>query len=139
MAQVYLLDSGLMLAQGESAAHYQNLAQNPDWDPTKHGIADTGQTFDVNWVPKRQVWFYVPARAKFYQSERRKHALLAAAEDLLGQTRWEEIQDALEEQGPLHEYLADLDLKTLKRKARRARDKGLITTAELQSLADLLP
>lgn len=139
MAQIYLLDSGLMLHQGESAEHYQDLDKNPDWDATKHGIADTGQTFDINWVPKRQVWFYVPARGKFYESKRRRHALLVAAEEILGQTRWEEIQDALEEQGPLHEYLADLDLRTLKRKAQRARQKGLITAAELQSLAELLP
>lgn len=139
MAQLIFKDSGIMLHQGKTAAQYADTLETPDYDPAVHQIVDTGQIFNVNWVPDREVWFYFSGPDKFYQSTRRKHALLAAAEELIGPTRWEEIQDALEEQGPIMEYLASLDLATLKRKVLRAQSKGLITAGEVTLLQGLLP
>lgn len=139
MAQLIFKDSGLLLREGDIASNYQDLELYPEYDPAVHQIVKTGQTFHIKRVPWRQVWFYISSMNKFFQSRRRRHALLVAAEEIIGATRWEEIQDALEEQGPIHEYLADLDLQTLKRKVQRARSKDLITADELSALAGLLP
>ena len=136
---VIVIPAGCAFHEGDIASNYQDLELYPEYDPAFHDIVETGQNFHIKRVPWRQVWFYISSMNKFFQSRRRRHAILVAAEEIIGATRWEEIQDALEEQGPLHEYLADLDLQTLKRKVQRARQKDLITAGELSALSGLLP
>lgn len=149
MAQLIFKDSGLLLDEGDTAENYADTDKHPEYDPNFHDIVDTGQTFQTfvmtpgqpttGRVPDRETWFYVNGVGKFYLNQRRRHAILSAAAELIGEARWEEIQDALEEQGPIHEYFADLDLQTVKRKVIRAREKGLITQAEILQLRSLLP
>jgi len=77
---------------------------------------------------------------KFYLNTRRRHSILQAAKELIDDdARWEQIQDALEEQGAISEYFAELDLQSVKRKVIRAREMGRITAEEVATLRSLLP
>jgi hypothetical protein len=135
MAERYFLDSGLIIEAGKST---EELQASPDFDEGTQSVADTGEPALSEGIPEGETWFYITG-AGCYQTSLKRHAYLRAMQDVIGEPRWQEIEDALEEQGPLKEYLANLDFPKLKRKAQRARDKGLITQAELTALSALLP
>ncbi len=143
MAQKIFIDSGMMLDEGRTPAEYMAQA---DWNPAIMQIVDTGQVFDqldmgppaTGRVPQNQKWFYFPSLNQFFQSTDKKHAIIAAAETLFTAERWEEIMDYIDEQGGFQRQLARMDLKTARRKIQRARAKGLITTDEVQALAELV-
>ncbi len=144
MAQKVFIDSGLMLEEGRTPAQFM---ADPDWDPAIMQIVDTGQVFDqldmgdgpsTGWVPEIQKWFYFPSLDQFVLGTGKKHAIIAAAETLFTAERWEQILDYIEEQGGFRTVLNRLDLSTARRKFQKARTKGLITTAELQSLGTLV-
>lgn len=144
MAQKIFVDSGLMLEEGRTPAQFM---AEPDWDPAIMQIVDTGQEFDqldmgdgasTGWVPEIQKWFFFPALDMFFISTNKKHAIIAAAETLFTAERWEQILDYIEEQGGFQTLLHRLDLNTARRKFQRARTKGLITNAEMQSLGTLV-
>jgi len=150
MAQLIFKDSGLLLDEGDTASNYADTDKHPEYDPAVHEIVDTGQTFDpfvmnpgqptTGRVPERQTWFYIAAMNKFYLNTRRRHSILQAAKELIDDdARWEQIQDALEEQGAISEYFAELDLQSVKRKVIRAREMGRITAEEVATLRSLLP
>lgn len=131
MAQLYFKDSGLLLQEGNDAAHYQG---QDDYDAVVHGIADTGQAFHINWVPKRQVWFYIKDLDVFYESKEGIHAFWAAAADEFTPSRWAEIEDILEESGSVKKALNDLKHAKVVDKATKQFDRGLITNQELNAL-----
>jgi hypothetical protein len=132
MAQLYNNDTGLMVDQGKTAAEYG------DWpDIAEQTIVDVVQTFPADW--KAYAWFFVPTANKFYHTTIDRHALWRAAKEIIGPTRWEEIEDALDEQGPINEYFKTLDFPKIKRKVLRAQEKGLITAGEVSQLQSLLP
>lgn len=131
MAQLYFKDSGLLLQEGEDSAVYMAL---DDYDPAVHGIADTGQTWHINWVPKRQVWFYVKDLDLFYESKGGIHAFWAAAADEFTPARWAEIEDILEESGSVKKALNELKHSKIVDKATKQHDRGLITPQELNAL-----
>lgn len=131
MAQLYFKDSGLMLQEGHDAAYYQG---QDDYDASVHGIADTGQSFHINWVPKRQVWFYIKDLDLFYESKDQTHAFWAAAADEFTPARWAEIEDILEESGSVKKALNDLKHSKIVDKATKQHDRGLITNQELNAL-----
>lgn len=143
MAQKILTDSGLLIDEGKTAAEYTSA---PDWDPAVYQIVDTGQTFDPfvtdpvtsGRVPNRQTWFYLPSLNKFFQSTRKVHAIIAAAKSLFTVARWSEIEDIIEDQGPVRAFLDSLDLGKIRRKISRARAAGLITQAEVDALQALV-
>lgn len=145
MAQLIFKDSGLLLAEGQTQGEFE---ADPGYDSNFHQVVDTGQEFEtfvmepgeptVGWVPTVQKWFYFPTLNLFVQSSRKKHAILAAAETLFSPSRWDEILNYIDEQGGFRTMLHDLDLSTARRKIQRARDKGLITAAEVQALAELV-
>lgn len=143
MAQKVFVDSGMMLDEGKTP--FQFMAE-PDWDPAIMQIVDTGQVFDqldmgppaTGWTPEIQKWFYFPSLNLFFLSVGKKHAIIAAAETLFTVSRWEEILNYIDEQGGFQELLHRLDLTMARRKIQRAWSKGLITTIELQALADLV-
>lgn len=136
MAEMYHLDSGLVALAGMTI---QELTVYPGYENEIYGLIDTGVPELASGVPLGETWFYISGANTCYKSTNKKHAYWRAMRDILGESRWEEVCDALEEQGPLKEYLAALDFPTLKRKAQRAKDKGLITQTELTNLAALLP
>lgn len=143
MAQKIFVDSGLMIDEGKTPAQFM---AEPDWDPAIMQIVDTGQVFDqldmgppaTGRVPEGQKWFYFPSLDQFVISTSKKHAILAAAETLFSASRWEEILDYIDEQGAFRSMLNRLDLTTARRKIQRAKNKGLITTAEVQALSALV-
>lgn len=143
MSQKIFNDTGLLIDDGYSAEEYQ---ERPDWDPNLMSIVDTGQTFKEfslnpvasGRVPDRQVWFYFPTLNLFFQSTRKTHAIIAAAKTLFASERWSEIEDILEEHGPIYEFLARLDLQKVRHKIARARSLGLITDTEVQQLSNLV-
>ena len=135
MAQLINSDTGILVEEGKTEAEF--LAWE-GYDPTHNEVVDTGQTFELNRVPKRQIWFYFPSLNIFVQSTRHQHAILTAAKSLFTETRWDEIEDILEEHGAINEILNRLDLRKMRRKIQRARQKGLITAAEVSALSDLV-
>lgn len=133
--ELYFKDSGLLVAEGESQ---EQLEARPEYDPTVHGISDTGQTWHPARVPRREVWFYIKSENKYYLSTRTKHSIVSAAEEKIGAARWAEIEDEIEDVCPLGELLAVRDLVKFKRKVERAFDKGNITFAEVLSIKALV-
>lgn len=129
MAQKIFLDTSLLIEDGRTQAEYE---ADPDWDPAIFGIVDTFQVFDLDTV-----YFYFPTLNLFYKSTETIHAVYRAAETLFTQSRWEEISDLLDE-FDIWRMLNTFDLAVAKRKIIRARDRGFITVAEVQSLAALV-
>lgn len=121
-----------MVHQGETQTTYEGWP-----DVAQQTIVDTAQTFPADW--KKYAWFFVATANKFYHTTGDKHALWRAAKEIIGAVRWEEIQDALDEQGPINEYFKHLDFPRIKRKVLRAEAKGLITSGELSQIQGLLP
>jgi hypothetical protein len=149
MAQKILKDSGLLIDEGRSQSSFES---DVDWDPAFYEVVDTGQVFEPLDVPpegpptgpatgrspKRQTWFYLPSRNLFFENTRRSHAIFAAAKSIFTPERWDEIEDALDEYGPIRDLLNRMDMTRLRRKVQKARAAGLITVAEAQALADLV-
>lgn len=134
MAQIYYTDSKLMVHQGEIQSTYENW---PDYDVLKHTITDIIQVFPDDWMD--HAWFYIGPQTRFVRREDPdEHPLLAAAKAEFTPERWIEIRDAIDEQGNISKYLDTLNIAKAKRKAQRARDLGLITTAELQQLSQIV-
>lgn len=133
MAQIYLNDSKVMQHQGETQATYEAW---PDYSVGTHTIVDIPQTFPADWF--EYAWFWIPGLSQFVKRDNGQHPYLVALQSLFTAQRWEEILDALDEQGNISRYFDNLNLPKAKRKAIRARDKGLITTAELQALSQLI-
>ncbi len=124
MAQLIFRDSGMLVDIGDQFA---------DFDPEFHQIVDTGQTFHEFRVPKRQMWFYCPAKDWFYLSTRQKHGLVDAIKSQFETDRSEEIEDILEEHG-IEDLLNRLDIIKLRRKLQKARGLGQITVEEGQKI-----
>ena len=150
MAEVHHNDSKMMFHRTRSQSEYENWQF---YNPEKMTITHSSQTDFVggpddpsdpqyeqypDW--KRHSWFWIQSLSKYVKrdDDTDTHALLVAAKSLFTPERWEEIKDALEERGSLSRYLDRLDLQTVKRKAQKARDLGIITTAELQALSGIL-
>lgn len=129
MAQKILTDTGLLLAWGKTQAEFE--AQR-GWNSDIFSVVDTGQTFEA-----RTVYFYFPTLNQFFKSTISVHAVYRAAKTLFTAERWDEIEDILDEHG-LRKHLDTFDLVKAKRKITRARAKGMLTVAEVQSLADLV-
>lgn len=124
-----------MIHQGLTDTEYQN---NPFfvWDPAVHAIANSAQAFPEKW--KDTNWLFVPVLGQFFTRVDGRHPLFVAASTLFTPERWEEIEDWLEEHADVHHLLRRANFKKLRRKVQRVRDKGLITTAEAQSLASVV-
>lgn len=135
MAQIYYHDSMMMVHQGETVDDYEE--NWPDYDSATQTITASAQVFQENW--DRFAWFYMPSIGEYFKTTDKRHAYFEAAKALFSASRWEEIEDGLDEVGPLNQYFASMDLPKIKRKVQRARDLGIITTAELQALSGLLP
>lgn len=150
--EIYHNDSKMMFHRGRTQEEYENwkyydplkmtITNSPQVDPDF--INGTDDPTDPNYVQnpiwKRHSWFFILSLGIYKRRDEQTdlHALLVAAKDLFTSERWEEILDGLESRGGIKKYLDKLDLDTVKRKARKARDLGLITTAELQSLSGIL-
>lgn len=131
MAQVYFRDSGLLTDEGRTEEEFRNEA---DFNPAIHDIADTGQTFNINRVPKRQVWFYIKDLDQFYESKDGTHAFWAAAAAQFSNGRWKQIEDILEESGSVKKALNELKHAKIIEKATKQQGRSLITVDELNEL-----
>lgn len=129
MAQKIITETGLLVEDGRTQTEYES---DPDWDPSNFSVVDTGQILESNTI-----FFYFPTLNLFFKSTPQIHAVYRAAKTLFTTTRWDEISDLLDEHD-VWRMLNTFDLAIAKRKIIRARDKGLITVAEVQSLADLV-
>lgn len=135
MAQLINSDTGLLIEEGADQATYEDMDY---YDPSVHQVVNAIQSFDLNRVPKREVWFYFPILNLFYQSTREEHAIVVAAKNLFAEDRWDDIEEALDEIGSIDELLNRLNLKKVKRKFQILLEKGLVTSGELQTLRDLV-
>lgn len=129
MAQKIMKDTGLLLEDGRTEAEY---TADPQWNDLYFDVVDTGQTFE-----ERTIYFYFPTLNQFFKSTKRIHAVYRAAKTLFTESRWDEIEDILDEHG-IREHLHTFDLSKARRKIQRARSKGMLTATEVQSLADLV-
>ena len=121
-----LIASGLTQEQIETA---------PWFDPTIFSISNTGQALPT-WEERQatnQRWYFVSGLNLYYQAEGMFHGFLKAAKTLFTAERWEEIYDAFIEHNIPELLLRNEKLK-VKRMILRAKDKGMITTEEVQLL-----
>lgn len=147
MAQLFFLDTGLLVHQGELASVYAALES---YDPAIHGISEEDTVFDndltIGDPPDEQPnpnhwanfpWFYIPGLNAYFRNKDGIHAYLWGAKsvfDAIDPNRWEEIEDILDEHGDVNDMLDKFQISRVRRKFVRARNKDLITTAELQAL-----
>lgn len=129
MAEKILTDTGLLLEWGKTQAEFE---AELGWNPSIMDVVDTGQGFE-----DRQIYFYFPTLNQFFKSTPKLHAVFRAAKTIFTESRWDEISDILD-QYSLRDQLNTFDMTTARRKVQRARQIGLITAAEAQSLADLV-
>lgn len=125
MAQLYNLDSGLLDHQGKTDAEYLD---RDDYDPNIHGITYVTQVFPDPW--EQIPFFYVASLNAYFEFEYGYHPLTVAAKTLFTPTRWEEIEEALEEQGNFEHHLGKLNMKKIRKLIDKAERKTLITNGE---------
>ena len=131
MSQLYKQDSGAMIHQGKTETEYQT---EPfwDWDAEVHAIANSAQTFPTEWTSRR--WLFVPSIGRFFRNSPGNHAILKAAATLFDPSRWEEIEDLLDEHADIQSMVRRADFVRVRRKITRVKNKGLITDQEAQTL-----
>lgn len=130
--EAYHIPTGRLLASGWTQGQIEGA---PWFDPAEFAISDTGQILE-DWLvrqAKNERWVYLPGLNAYYQSIGWKHAFFAAAETLFTPERWAELEAAMEEH-QIPQLLMRGERQKIKKKILRARDKGLITTAEVQTL-----
>lgn len=131
MAQLYLIDSGYMIHQGLGEMVYRAW---PDFSSEVHGIADSVQAFPGDWQQqiaiRQSFWFWVPGQALFFQRNSEEHHLIAAARALFAPERWDEILEAIEEQGNFERACDKLKVEKCRKLINKAETKGQITLAE---------
>jgi hypothetical protein len=131
MSQLIFKDSGLLIHEGQPPIIYQ---QWKSYNSEIHEIVSINQEFP-NRRRENQIWFYFPTLQKFFLNERAEHAIVKAFKEILG-SRFNEIMDDLEETGPVQDCLHELNIKKLRGKLDRLRQKGLITIQERTVLDD---
>lgn len=129
MAEKILIDTGLLLEWGKTQSEFE---AELGWDPSTMDVVDTGQSF-----VDATIYFYFPTLNQFFKSTPKIHAVFRAAKTIFTESRWDDISDILD-QYSLRDQLNTFDMTTARRKVQRARQAGLITAAEAQSLADLV-
>lgn len=125
-------ETGRLLASGWTQTEIETA---PWWNPAEFSITDTGQTLPT-WQERQasnQRWHYVAGLNQYFQSDGMFHGFFKAAKTLFTPERWEEIYDTFTEY-----HIPELILKgekaKIKRMIIRARDRGLVTTEEVQLL-----
>lgn len=107
----------------------------PWFNTADFAISDTGQTLPT-WQDRQnsnQRWVYISGLNQYFQSDGMFHAYFQAAKTAFTAERWEEIYDAF-----IEHNIPELILRGQKQRVKtmilRARDKGMLTTEEVQTL-----
>lgn len=132
----YISKNKLLIDSGKTQ---QEIETSYNWSPLIMSISDTGQTFDDIEIRRtnRQKWHYAQGLNEYFLTTRSNHGLMTAFSGLFTTLRWEEIEHLLDEMD-VHRLLLMGNLARLRKKVLRAQAKGLIDSAEVQAMAQVV-
>jgi len=135
MAQLYFLDSLMLIHHGLPPMAYQGWE---DWDPLKHGISTSAQSLPPDHPMFGKPWFYVPSVDRYYQRDDGNHPVMVVIAEQFAASRWEDIEEALEEICQPNRILEGSKYSKLKKRFQKLEQKGEITLAELTVIEGIL-